>query len=65
MKKMKQSTFNLLMAAVWGLNLVGSIANLVKHGPEWMNVVLIICSGIICVFSVPTYFSNRKKEREE
>ena len=61
MKKMKQSTFNLLMAVIWGLNLVAWTAGLVKHGPEWTNIILIVCSGIICVLQVSTYFSNRKE----
>ena len=61
MKKMKQSTFNLLVAVIWGLNLVAWIANLVKFGPELTNIVLIICSSIICILQMSTYFSNRKE----
>lgn len=63
MKKMRQSTFSLLMSVIWGLNLVGWTANLVKHGPEWTSVIMIICSGIICVCQVPSYFSYRKEGR--
>lgn len=51
------------MAVIWGLNLVGWTANLVKHGPEWTSVIMIICSGIICVCQVPSYFSYRKEGR--
>lgn len=61
MKKMKRSTFNILMIVIWGLNLAAWAVNLATDGPSGLNITLVICSGLICVFQMIQYFDNRKK----
>lgn len=61
MKKMKQSTFNLLMIAIWGLNLAAWTVNLAMDGPSGLNITLIICSAAICVLQITQYVGNRKQ----
>ena len=69
MKKMKQSTYYLLLSVIWGLSVAAWAAYVGKNTAsgivDCLPVVVGILSCVNVVLYARLYFRNRKKEREE